>query len=193
MLELSGFGIPYREFFMTPPDLRGAEIITILFLTEPVSNGDARGAGACQNHKNQSGETAMAIGNVYVFNTTSNAMNLILNNHIVSGQLNGVTSSNGYTPTTLSIPRNPSSGNPGNATFGGQNTLIVSFPDGTAQSYTVNIDPSIIPITGDLQLYIFFNILVLLSPGVSNQTVITASAAFSATEFVGVKSAAMEA
>ena len=135
----------------------------------------------------------MAIGNVYVFNTTSNAMNLILNNHIVTGQLSGVTSSNGYAPTSLSIPRNPSSGNPGNATFGGQNNLIVSFPDGTAQSYTVNIDPSQIPITGDLQLYIFFNILVLLTPGISNQTVITAGSTFSATEFTSVRNAAVEA
>jgi hypothetical protein len=133
------------------------------------------------------------IGNVYVFNTTANAMNLILNNHLVPGQLNGVTSGNGYVPTSVSVQRNSSSGNPGNATFGGQNNLIVSFPDGTAQSYNVDINPSVIPITGDLQLYIFFNILVLLAPGVSNQTVITANQTFSASEFANLKSTAVEA
>ncbi|HEX6038058.1 hypothetical protein [Longimicrobium sp.] len=107
----------------------------------------------------------MATGNVYLFNTTANSMALLLNNHILTVSLPGVTSSNGYTPTNISAARNPASGNPGTATFGGQNVLIVSFPDGSSQQYNVDIPLSSAPITQDLQLYLFFNQVVLVING----------------------------
>ncbi len=110
-------------------------------------------------------------GNVYVFNGTPNAMALILNNTILTASLAGVAQTSNYVPQQVIVPRNPSPGNPGNATFGGQNTLIVSFTSGGgSQVYSVDIDPNLIPIGNDVQLYIFFNEVVLVSPtGQANQ------------------------
>jgi hypothetical protein len=103
-------------------------------------------------------------GNVYVFNATPNAMLLILNNHIAASNVAGVQQSNGYAPNSVSIPRNPSSSDPGQAQFGGINVLIVSFPSGTSQTYPITIDPNDQQINNDLELYIFFNECVLVSP-----------------------------
>jgi hypothetical protein len=103
-------------------------------------------------------------GNVYVFNATPNAMLLILNNHIAAANVAGVQQSSAYAPQSVTIARNPSSGDSGQAQFGGINTLIVSFPSGTSQTYPIVIDPNDQQINNDLELYIFFNECVLVSP-----------------------------
>jgi hypothetical protein len=119
----------------------------------------------------------MADGNVYVFNATPNTMTLLLNNHILKASVPGVQQSNQYTPTPLVVARNPAD-NPGVAQFGTNNTLIVSFDDGGSQQYPVPIDPNKIPITEDLQLYIFFNEVVLVdATGAGHSTVIQGTAA----------------
>lgn len=64
-------------------------------------------------------------GTVYVFNGTPNAMLLILNNHILTSSLAGIQKTTNYNPQQTTAPRNPSSGDPGNAQFGATNTLIV--------------------------------------------------------------------
>jgi hypothetical protein len=102
-------------------------------------------------------------GNVYVFNATPNVMSLFLNEHLLKASVPGVLQSNSYTPTPLSVARNPAD-NPGVAQFGSTNDLVVSFDAGGAQDYAVPIDPNSLPITVDLQLYIFFNEVVLVSP-----------------------------
>jgi hypothetical protein len=104
------------------------------------------------------------IGNVYVFNATPNDMTLLLNDHILDALLTGTQETSSYAPASTKAPRNAATGNPGTATFGSQNTLVVSFPDGTSQSYPVNINPDQPQIDSDLQLYIFFNQVVLVMP-----------------------------
>jgi hypothetical protein len=103
-------------------------------------------------------------GNVYVFNATPNAMLLLLNNHIAASNLAGTQQSSSYAPQSVSVLRNPASGDPGVAQFGGVNSLVVSFPAGTSQTYPIVIDPNNLQIDNDLQLYIFFNECVLVSP-----------------------------
>lgn len=110
-------------------------------------------------------------GNVYVFNGTPNTMALILNNTILTLSLAGVQQSSNYVPQQIIVARNPAT-NSNNATFGTDNTLIVSFSSGGggSQTYSVDIDPNVIPITNDVQLYIFFNEVVIVSPtGQANQ------------------------
>jgi hypothetical protein len=104
-------------------------------------------------------------GTVYIFNATPNVMNLLLNNSILAVNLAGISVSGTppYAASPASAPRNPAPGNPGNATFGGQNSLVVNFPAGTAQTYPVAIPPTI-QITNDVQLYIFFNEVMLVNP-----------------------------
>lgn len=102
-------------------------------------------------------------GNVYVFNATPNTMSLFLNNHLLKASVPGVLQSNQYAPTPLSVARNPAD-NPGVAQFGSTNDLVVSFDAGGSQDYSVPIDPNQLPITVDLQLYIFFNEVVLVTP-----------------------------
>jgi len=104
------------------------------------------------------------VGNVYLFNATPNAMALILNNHVLAANVAGVQSSTSYQPSPNQVPRNSSTGNPGNATFGGTNVLIVSFPAGTSQTYDIDIDSNQVQIGNDMQLYVFFNQCVLVSP-----------------------------
>jgi len=117
-----------------------------------------------------------AIGSVYVFNATPNAMALLLNNHILSASTPGVQKSSSYQPSPQQVQRNPASGNPGNATFGGENTLIVSFLQGTSQQYPVTISADL-QINNDLQLYIFFNEVVLVTPtGAGESSVIMGQA-----------------
>jgi hypothetical protein len=114
-------------------------------------------------------------GNVYVFNATPNTMSLFLNQHLLKASVQGVQQSNSYAPTPISVPRNPAD-NPGVAQFGSTNDLVVSFDAGGAQDYTVPIDPNTLPITADLQLYIFFNEVVLVSPtGSGTASVISGS------------------
>ena len=103
-------------------------------------------------------------GNVYVFNATPNQMALLLNNHILDASVSGVQQASNYQPSPIEVARNPSPDNPGNATFGGKNTLVVSFPSGSDQTYPVNISSNTIPIDDDVQLYIFFDEVVLVSP-----------------------------
>jgi hypothetical protein len=102
-------------------------------------------------------------GNVYVFNATPNTMSLFLNQHLLKASVQGVQQSNSYAPTPISVARNPAD-NPGVAQFGSTNDLVVSFDAGGAQDYSVPIDPNVLPITADLQLYIFFNEVVLVTP-----------------------------
>jgi hypothetical protein len=106
-------------------------------------------------------------GNVYVFNTTNAQLQLILNNTVVSTTLAAVTQSGGYAPSTVTIARNPSTGNPGTNQFGGSNVLIVSYwsGGGTSQIFQVSIDSTQNPFAAYLQLYIEFNIAVLVSQG----------------------------
>lgn len=108
----------------------------------------------------------MPNGNVYVFNATPNSALLLLNDHILSPSLAGVQQSSSYAPSSVSAPRNPAAGNPGVAQFGGVNSLIVSFPSGSSQHYPVNIDSSNpdYSLQNDLELYVFYNEVVLVSP-----------------------------
>lgn len=118
------------------------------------------------------------VGNVYVFNGTPNTVTLILNGQPISGTLTGIAQSSGYAANSTTVGRSPSPGNPGNNTFGGQNSLIVSFTGGGAQTYPVNIPLGEAQINSDLQLYVFYNevILVLPSgtagPGGSSQVIV---------------------
>jgi hypothetical protein len=113
----------------------------------------------------------MADGNVYVFNATPNTVSLFLNSHMLKASVPGVQLSTQYTPTPTSVARNPAD-KPGVAQFGSDNTLIVSFDAGGAQEYSIPIDPNQIPITADLQLYIFFNEVVLVTPTGAGQQVV---------------------
>jgi hypothetical protein len=131
----------------------------------------------------------MAVGTVYIFNATPNAMNLLLNNNILATNIAGIQQSSGYAPVATTAARNTSSGNPGNNTFGGTNSLVVAFPTGSPQPYTVNI-PSTIQITNDVQLYIYFNYCILVDPtGTATiQSPPTASVSASDAEKVGTPS-----
>jgi hypothetical protein len=114
----------------------------------------------------------MADGNVYVFNATPNTMSLFLNNHLLKTSVSGVTQSASYAPTPFSVSRNPAD-HSGVAQFGTYNEFIVSFDAGGSQSYSITIDPNQLSITSDLQLYIFFNEVVLVTPtGDGESTVI---------------------
>ncbi|HYP40375.1 MAG TPA: hypothetical protein VEX13_08435 [Chloroflexia bacterium] len=106
------------------------------------------------------------MGNVYVFNATTNDMTLILNNHPISGTLSAAAQGSSYKPNVTTIARVPGSGNPQTANFGGQNVLIVSFPAGGSQLYNVNVNQTLQNQQAtDLQLYIFYTDAVLVSPG----------------------------
>jgi hypothetical protein len=105
----------------------------------------------------------MAIGNVHVFNATPNNMALILNNHVLAANIAGAQSAQNHQPSPSQASRNRADGNPGVTQFSGDNTLIVSFPDGTSQTYPVKIPTSEVD-DDDLQLHIFFNQLVLVTP-----------------------------
>lgn len=106
----------------------------------------------------------MATGNIYIFNATPNQIGLFLNQYPLNS-INGVASTNGYAPNSQTVARNPSPGNPGVAQFGGQNSLIVNFPStgGQAQVYQVNINSQTYNLSQDLQLYVFFDEVVLVS------------------------------
>ncbi|HYN84645.1 MAG TPA: hypothetical protein VER32_05285 [Pyrinomonadaceae bacterium] len=106
----------------------------------------------------------MATGNVYIFNATPNQIGLFLNQYPLNS-INGVASTNAYAPNSQTVARNPSPGNPGVAQFGGQNSLLVNFPStgGQALVYTINIPSTTYNLSQDLQLYIFFDEVVLVS------------------------------
>lgn len=106
----------------------------------------------------------MANGNVYYFNSTPNTMLLLLNNSILNASLTGVAQTTSYVPAYGSAARNPATES-NNATFGQNNTLVVSFPGGGSQTYAVDIDPNQVQLTNDIQLYIFFNEVVIVTPG----------------------------
>jgi len=116
----------------------------------------------------------MATGNVYVFNTYYNeAVTLVLNNYYV-GNLSAATAGT-YAPTSTSIARNASPQNPGQAQFGGENTLIVAYGSGgTSYSYNVGgISFSSVPAEHDLQLYLFYNLAVLVKEAAASPIPIT--------------------
>jgi hypothetical protein len=108
-------------------------------------------------------------GNVYVFNATPNVMSLFLNEHLLKASVPGVLQANAYAPTPLTVARNPAD-HSGVAQFGTDNDLTVSFDAGGSQDYSVPIDPNQLPITSDLQLYIFFDEVVLVTPTGSGQS-----------------------
>jgi hypothetical protein len=109
------------------------------------------------------------VGNVYYFNATPNGMTLLLNDHLLNASVAGVTKAGSYKPVGNSAPRN-SADNSHNATFGTNNTLAVSFTAGD-QTYTFKIDPNVVAVSNDVQLYIFFNQVVLVLPsGAGNDT-----------------------
>jgi hypothetical protein len=108
-------------------------------------------------------------GNVYVFNATPNVMSLFLNEHLLKASVPGVLQANSYAPTPLTVARNPAD-HSGVAQFGTDNDLTVSFDAGGSQDYSVPIDPNQLPITSDLQLYIFFDEVVLVTPTGSGQS-----------------------
>lgn len=108
--------------------------------------------------------TTAGLGNVYIFNATPNTVGLILNNQPLGSSLTGITSSSGYAPNSTTVARNASPTNPGNNTFGGQNTLVVYFSGGGGQTYPVNIPTSLAQLSSDLQLYVFYNEVILVSP-----------------------------
>ena len=106
----------------------------------------------------------MATGNIYIFNATPNQIGLFLNQYPLNS-INGVASTNGYVPNAQTVARNPSPSNPGVAQFGGQNSLLVNFPStgGQAQVYQINISSQTYNLSQDLQLYVFFDEVVLVS------------------------------
>lgn len=119
----------------------------------------------------------MATGSVYVFNTYSNeGVSLVLNNYYV-GNLSAATAGT-YAPTSTSIARNASPGNPGDAEFGGENTLIVAYgTGGTSYSYNVSgISFSDVPAEHDLQLYLFYNLAVLVKEAAASPVPIVGNA-----------------
>jgi hypothetical protein len=109
---------------------------------------------------------AAPMANVYMFNTYNNQANLNLNTWGLPNPLAAAAPPN-YTPTSTNRPRNPSKGNPGIAQFGAQNTLIVAFgtldsPDATYSYEIDGISYEDVPSSQDLQLYIFYNTIVLV-------------------------------
>jgi hypothetical protein len=132
----------------------------------------------------------MADGNVYVFNATPNTMSLFLNNHLLKASVAGVLQANSYAPTPLTVARNPAPGDPGVAQFGTTNTLIVSFDAGGSQTYPVKVDANVLPITVDLQLYIFFNEVVLVTPTGSGEAAVIQGEATDETKLEELKAQA---
>src|SRR5580704_15147993 len=117
---------------------------------------------------------SLMAGNVYVFNATPYQIPFLILNNFPAGTLAPIVQSSGYAAASVTVARNPSPQNPGNNTFGGQNTLIVDFTSGTSQKYQVNIDSNVMQINSDLQLYLFYSAAVLVAPsGAATQLVIT--------------------
>lgn len=102
------------------------------------------------------------MANVYVFNTWNQALGLVLNGY-PGGTLTAATTGT-YAPTSTAIARNPAPGNPGMAQFGGTNSLIVAYgSSGVAYTYPITgIAYSDVPSDQDLQLYIYYNLAVLV-------------------------------
>jgi hypothetical protein len=123
----------------------------------------------------------MSAGNVYVFNATPKAMDLYLNNHELARGVAGVKQSASYQPTANQAARSPASKSEV-AQFGSENELVVSFPIGGSQRYTVNIDPNQTPLEDDLQLYVFFNQVVLVSPTGAGHSIVLVGTAILADE-----------
>jgi 2',3'-cyclic-nucleotide 2'-phosphodiesterase (5'-nucleotidase family) len=117
----------------------------------------------------------MAAGNLYYFNATPRVMTLINNNHILNAKVEGVQKSSGYAPTSNSAARVAATKSE-ESTFGQQNALVVSLTPGGSQEYPVDIDPNEFPLEEDLELYIFYNQVVLVSStGKARSTVINGS------------------
>jgi hypothetical protein len=113
----------------------------------------------------------LTLGNVYVFNATPNQLKLTLNKEPLNQDFDGIAQTNGYAPVGRKVPRSAASANPGDATFGGKNRLVVS---GSAQSYIVVIPPTI-PLNKDVQLYLYSESCILVDPfgvGTSQEVVL---------------------
>lgn len=116
----------------------------------------------------------MATGNVYVFNTYYNeGVTLVLNNYYLG--ILSAADPKSYVPKSMSVARNPSPGDPGEAQFGGQNTLTVAYGSGgTSYRYDVSkIAFSDVPAEHDLQLYLFYNLAVLVKEAAASPVAIT--------------------
>lgn len=105
----------------------------------------------------------MNTGSVYYFNATPSQLVLINNGFMLNAGIPGVQPTSGYVPVGNEAPRSPGSVS-GSSAFGTTNSLVAMLPDGSGRSYVVTIDPQQIPIFDDLQLYVYVNELVLVSP-----------------------------
>lgn len=115
----------------------------------------------------------MAAGNVYYFNATPRTMTLLNNNHILNAKVEGVQQSSGYAPSSHSEKRAAATKSE-ETTFGEQNTLIVSLSPGGSQEFDIEINPNEYPLEEDVELYIFYNQVVLVSStGKAHSTVYT--------------------
>jgi hypothetical protein len=102
------------------------------------------------------------MSHVYVFNATPVDMRLTLNGRLV-GDLHGTMHLHDHTPQTMVIARDEST-KPGH--FGPKNTLVVTPEAGPSQVYRFSIGPEL-PTGVELQLYLFFKDIVLVSPVVA--------------------------
>jgi len=115
----------------------------------------------------------MAAGNVYYFNATPRTMTLLNNNHILNAKVDGVQQTSGYAPSSNSEKRAAATKSE-ETTFGQENTLVVSLSPGGSQKYEIEIDPNEYPLEEDVELYIFYNQVVLVSStGKAHSTVYT--------------------
>lgn len=126
------------------------------------------------------------MADVYLFNTCDSMLGLTLNKrpaHDLSAA-----DSKKYIPTSKSIKRNPAEGNPGVAEFGGTNSLTVHNKDGdVTYDYTVDgISYSKVMAKKDLQIYVFYDQLIMVKEGIP--VVISPATSF-ASEGNGVESA----
>jgi hypothetical protein len=102
-------------------------------------------------------------GNVFLFNTyATEGVTLFLNGYPLGTM--PAAASGTYAPSSLSVPRNPSTGNPGQAQFGGSNSLVVSYgTSGNSIKYPIDgISYAEVPQEHDLQLYLYFNLAILV-------------------------------
>ena len=106
------------------------------------------------------------MSNVVIFNTTANSVQIVLNNaYPGTGPIAAVASTNSWAPNSQSIARSPAAGDPGTLAFGTSTRLSV-LQGGSGQStvYDVEIPQATNPLSVDVQLYVFYDRLVLVSP-----------------------------
>lgn len=109
----------------------------------------------------------MANGNVYVFNCTPYSMNIILD-LAFPGPGNPTAAnaqSTNYAPQSQIVPRSSAASSPGQAAFAGTTTMSVILGGvGQPMTYQVVIDNKAVRLALDLQLYVFNNMAILVTP-----------------------------